>query len=148
MFLFSRDYNNYVKNVITGASKISNSFDYEKIVWQDFNNIESKLYDDLNKGDRDNDYIKYANVENLTRFVADLVKCGRNSYNYSSLIDKLNWFVGGGSRSLDGSVSSYSASASYGFGANPINGSVGASYSKQLIHFNPVEYIKNTLKIN
>ncbi len=49
----------------------------------------------MNKGDRDNDYIKYTNVENLTKFVADLVKCGRNSYNYSSLIDKLNWFVGG-----------------------------------------------------
>ncbi len=51
------------------------------------------------------------------------------------------------SQSADGFVKSYSGNLSYGVGKHDKSGSLVKSENQILIHFNPVEFIKNSLKI-
>lgn len=49
----------------------------------------------MHKGIKDNDYIKDETGRGLINFIKDVALCGEKSYNLTTEITKLTWFIGG-----------------------------------------------------
>ncbi|MFV0520249.1 MAG: hypothetical protein ACK5LY_08230 [Lachnospirales bacterium] len=98
--LCSKEYNNHVAKVVTGASSISGSVEYGKVIKNGLRYVATKLNEDLDKGNSDKDYIQDKNADNLIKFIEDLANCKENSYNLSGKVMKLAWFVGGDAKKI------------------------------------------------
>ncbi len=93
--LCSKEYNKHVSDVVVIAKYVIGSEAYGKVVRYGLNLVALKLNKDLDKGIKDNDYIKSEHIENIKKCVKDLEKCGEKKYNLINKADKLDWFVGG-----------------------------------------------------
>ena len=69
--------------------------DYGALIKQSLKDIFRQMYEDLSKGEADNDYVTDAHGKQLEEGVQDIEKCGVQCYNLVKKIDKLTWFVGG-----------------------------------------------------
>ncbi len=93
--LCSKEYNKHVSDVVVIAKYVIGSEAYGKAVIKGLNLVASKLNKDLDKGIKDNDYIKSKHIENIKKCVKDLEKCGEKKYNLINKANKLDWFVCG-----------------------------------------------------
>ncbi len=62
--------------VVAKTSNINSSVEYGKVFRNGLRYVATKLNDNLNKGNRGNDYIQDKNVDNLIKLIEDIAKCG------------------------------------------------------------------------
>ncbi len=71
-----------------------------------------------------------------------------NGISFGKDLKYYNFSIGGGvSQSTDGSVTSYAGTIGNGFGNNDFSFNVSQSENKIVLHFNPVDLIKEKIKI-
>lgn len=97
----SSDYLNYMERAVfrqdvpTMRSARWGSPDYDGLLKDALESIAHQLERDLERNERENNYITDETVKNLKSDVSELERCGISTGSASSKIEKLAWFVGG-----------------------------------------------------